>query len=98
MPSNYKKKTAYIAPDAQTLITALREIKIGRKSVLSISRTLHIPKTNLYRLVGAFDRKFKNNEIVTEEKLQEFVTLNSYSPGVKTVGLSFIKIIRNTTF
>lgn len=89
MPRKYVKKTNYKAPDPNDLLEMLKAIKIDKKNVNAVSKQYEIPKDNLYRIVAAFDKKMGTDDVITEEKLQEFVyTRNTI--GIKTVSKPYI--------
>lgn len=90
MPRKYVKKTNYTAPDPDNLLKMLKAIKFDKKSVLAVSKHYHMPKSNLYRIVDAFDESIGQSE-VTEEKLVEFVNLQN-KIGAKTISRYFLRV------
>lgn len=84
MPALYQRKTDFKPQTKEVLVSALKQIKIDKASVLSVAKKFQIPKTNLYRLVDAFNERVKSDEI-TQQNIKEFVDSHRYVPGVPTV-------------
>lgn len=84
MPALYKRKTDFKPPTKEVLVSALKQIKIDKASVLSVAKKFQIPKTNLHRLVDAFNARVKSDEI-TQKNIKEFVDFHRSVPGVPTV-------------
>lgn len=80
----YVKKTDYKDTSDEDILAMLKAIKIDKNSALSIARQYDVPKSNVYRLLDAFEDKYPKGEEITEEKLNDFISTRKHK-GVKTV-------------
>lgn len=87
MPRNYKKSTnnpRQPGPDPDDLLEMLKEIKIDKKSALSVAKNHNIGKSSLYDIVKDYDQKMGKDD-VTVEKLNHYIQSYRKTSGGQTV-------------
>lgn len=92
MPRNYVRKTDKTAPNPETLLAAVKEVRVEKKFVKTVADAHSIGRTSFYRILNKVDEAFKDVSKVADEKLLEFIkSINSVgSPGVCCFLLSIV--------
>lgn len=89
MPSKYVKKNDSKVLSDDDLLDLLKAIKIDNKKPYAVAVEFEIPKTNVYRLIAAFEEIYPKTEAIDEEKLKKYVSSRN-KQGVKSVSSIFI--------
>lgn len=70
MPYKYVKKTDSKALSDDDMLDVLKAIKIDDKKPYAVATEFEIPKTNVYRLIAAFEKKYPTTEAIDEKKIE----------------------------
>lgn len=84
MPRTYVRKTLHTSIDANSLIEAIKSIKVHKNSAYSVARAYNVPFKTLYRYIEKLDRQIPDVAAATDEQLLAFVQ-SITSPGGQTV-------------
>lgn len=73
MPRKYVKKKEDSTPDADHLLNAIKEIRIEKNTVQSVSTARKIPKSSLFRYLKKIDKEFPDISKATDEEILQTI-------------------------